>query len=96
MEDLGQTSNLGLVEGVWELHTKVDVQVALVERLRVHGHALILDALPAVRLDDMACRAGDLQHSAIQMCDVELDPRQRLCQSDFLQDHWINLLDGSW
>lgn len=84
-EDLREACNLRLVQGVREQNGEMDVQVALVEGLRVDRHALILDALPAVRLDDVARRAGDLQYPAIQVRDVELGACQRLCKGDLLQ-----------
>lgn len=84
-EDLREASDLCLVQGVREQDGEVDVQVALVEGLGVDGHALILDAFPAVGLDDMACGAGDLQHSAIQVRDVELGACQCLCKGYLLQ-----------
>ena len=56
-EDLREARNLRLVKSVREQDGEVDVQVALVEGLGMDGHALILNAFPAVRLDDMACRA---------------------------------------
>ena len=84
-EDLQEACNLCLIQGVGEQHGEVDVQVALVKGLGVDGHALILDALPAVGLDDMACGAGDLQHPPVQVGDVEFGTCQCLCKGDLLQ-----------
>ena len=76
------TSHLRCVEAVGELHREVDVQVALHERAAVDGHALVVDALEGVGLDDLAGGRAHSKDAAVEVLEAERCAAQRVRQAD--------------
>lgn len=57
---------------------ELDVQVAALVGATMLRHALVLDALPAVWLDDLPRSAADLQNPVVQVLDGKRRAAQRL------------------
>ena len=66
-QDLLQLRDLLRAQGLRELYRESDVQVALLVGPAMHRHALLVDTLPAVWLDDLSRKGHDLKHPPVQM-----------------------------
>jgi len=66
-QNLLQLLDLLRAEGLRELYRESDVQVALLVGPAVHRHALLIDTLPAVWLDDLSGKGHDLKDPPVQM-----------------------------